>query len=100
MLYGNLILHIKFYKIPYNKSKDTIITRVKKKKTDYQCTLLSCVYLKCIIVISNNMYLAYKILGYFIQQKPNLYYSKNSIKIVATTPHKKLCSKNYINVPF
>ena len=68
------ILHIIFYKIPINLSRDTIITRILEK-TEYQRPLcspkaISYAHLNCIFVISNNTHLVCKFLCDFIQHKP------------------------------
>ena len=48
-----------------------------KKKTEQQRPLLRYMYQNCIIVISNDMYFAYKFLSNFILQKPRSAYPKN-----------------------
>ena len=68
------------------------------RKMKQQHSLLSYKHLKCITVISNYAYLAYKVSCNFIQKKPRYYYQKNSEKNVnAEHPIKlqKLC-QSYI----
>ena len=49
---------MKILKIPFNRSPDTIITSILEKERP----LLSYIHLKCIIVISDNVRIAYKFL--------------------------------------
>ena len=58
------MLHVKFYKIPCYKSRDTTVTRTLQK-TEKQHTEIK--IRKCIIVVSNNIYFADKCLCDFIQ---------------------------------
>ena len=58
------------------------LSQVFQKKVKQQHPLQNYKHLKCLIVISNNAYLAHKILCDFIKQKPGYYYSENSGKIV------------------
>ena len=52
--------HTKLFRIPFNRSRDPIITNILVKNK------MSYMHLKCIVVISNNVYLAYKFLCDFI----------------------------------
>ena len=67
------ILHIKFYQIPCNVSRDIILTRIIIIiiiKTVQQHLLQRYIHLICIFVTSNHIYPAFKFLSDFIKQNP------------------------------
>ena len=55
-------------------------------------------HLKCIIAISNNLYLAHKFCAISFNRPQDLHFPKNSRKIVTTAPLAKYARKFYINI--
>ena len=87
------MLDVKFYKIPRNKSRGTTITRILEKKwkrntpTEIQTR-------KCIIVVSNNVYFAYKCLAISFNRSRVI----TILKILGNTPLRhRSASYNYTN---
>ena len=61
------MLHVKFYKIPCNKIRDTAIIRTLEKKKGKSNVPTEIKTHKYIIVVSNNIYFAQKCLSDFSQ---------------------------------
>ena len=96
--YIKLVFHINIFKIPFNKSQDTIVTSIFLKKKEKEKTeqrfLLSCIHLKYTIVISNNVHLGYNFCQISLSRTQNLHFPKNSRKIVtAGPPHQAILAK-------
>ena len=56
---------------------------------------MSYMQIKCIIVISNNVHLAYKFCTILFNRTQELHFPENSGKIVITAAPNKLCSQIY-----
>ena len=74
------------------------LSRVFQKKTEQKRLLFRYIRLKCIIVISNYVYLVCKLLRNFIQQKPRFLLSQKFRKIVSIDSHNKAVSPKIISM--
>ena len=82
-------------KIPCNKSRGTIITStLGEKKKEQQRSLLSYIYLKYIIVISNIVNLVYvNFCEISFNRALTIHFHENSWKIATRVPPSNLCSR-------